>query len=468
MSENPFVQFVARYGNDWVALVREVLGGDPDADQEFVIRAACRGERRVASRSGHGVGKTTGLAWVNVCQALTRFPQKTICTAPTSSQLFDALAAETKAQFKRLPTALQELFEIQVDQIKLRAAPEESFIAFRTSKAETPESMAGVHSAHVLLICDEASGIPEAVFEAAAGSMSGEHATTILAGNPVRTSGLFFDAFHKLRDQWLTRHISCVGHPRCSADFIEDMKRRYGVDSNAFRVRVLGEFPTSEDDVVIPFELMEASLYRDVKPLLVRPVWGLDVAYTGNDRSALAKRQGNVLMEKVKTWKGLDTMQLSGTILQEWRDTPPSERPDEILVDAIGFGAGVADRLRELELPARGINVAELPSLKALYSNLKTELYFLAREWFASRDCNLCGDEQLGGELTAIHYDPPTSSGKVGVEKSADTRKFLGCSPDLASAFVLTFASSASTALHGVKNSTTWNKPILRRIAGIV
>jgi phage terminase large subunit len=465
---NPFLEFSERYGRDWVSMAREVFGVEPDEDQRFVLDAACRGERRISVRSGHGVGKTTGLSLVVVGHAITRFPQKTVCTAPTSSQLFDALASEVKALLKKLPPVLQELFEIQVDQIKLRSAPDESFIAFRTSKPETPEAMAGVHSAYVLLICDEASGIPDPVFEAAAGSMSGTNATTILAGNPVRTTGLFFDTHHKLRDKWLTRHISCVGHPRISADFIDDMRRRYGEDSNAYRVRVLGEFPTGDDDTVIPFELMEASLKRDVQPLKVKEIWGVDCARFGNDTSALARRKGNTLVKLVEEKKGWDTMRLAGWIKSEYDDMAIDNKPSEILVDSIGIGAGVVDRLMEMGLPARGINVSESSSLFSdRYLNMRAELWFTGKDWFQAKDCNLNGDEALGAELIAPRFKY-TSSGKIQVESKEDMKKRGLKSPNRADAFLLTLASKSVSAVAGSRNAVAWNKPITRKIAGIV
>ena len=473
VQSNPFVEWGLRYYDDPVLFVREVIGAEPDEDQQQVLRWLAAGERRISWRSGHGIGKSTGLAWAITWFATTRSPYKVLCTAPTSTQLFEALASETKAAFKSLPLTLRNLYEIKTDSIVNLQDPERHFVSFATSRAETPEALAGKHSENMLIIADEASGIPEQVFEAASGSMSGHNATTILTGNPVRTSGLFFDTHHKLRDVWKTHHTPCIYpdgrlHPRITRDFIEDMKRRYGEDSNAYRVRVLGEFPRSEDDVVIPYELVEAALKRDVKPLLHKPIWGLDVAYTGNDLSALAKRKGNWLQERVRTWKGLDTMQLCGTIYNEWRDTEPANRPEEIVVDAIGFGAGTADRLRELGLPARGINVAELPSIKGRYANLKAELWFTAREWFEARDCNLNNDEALMAQLVCMHYLPPTSSGKVKLENSEKTRKMLGSSPDRASAFVMTFASTAATALHGIKNAPSWTQPLKRSIPGIV
>lgn len=476
-AQNPFIEFVTRYRFNAVLFVKEVLGMDGhdadhtiDAWQLEVLEAVSKGERRISIRSGHGVGKTTVLAWIVVWQLCTRFPQKTVCTAPTGKQLFDALYSEVVSWIKRLPKHLVPLFEIKSEEINLKAAPEDSFVSFRTSRLETPEALAGVHSqGWVLLIPDEASGIPEPVFEAASGSMSGHNACTILAGNPVRTSGLFFDTHHKLRDMWHTIHVSCVGHPRISPDFVDDMRRRYGgEDTNAFRVRVLGEFPKSDNDAVVPFELMEASLKRDVKAAPVRPVWGVDVATTGGDKAALARRQGNVLLEPVTTFKDLETMQLAGRIKNLWDETPTLKRPEEILVDSIGIGAGVAERLRELGLPARGINVSESPALTERYANLKAELWWTAREWFEARDCSLANDETLGEELVAVKFLPPTSSGKIRIEPKDMTRKMLGRSPDLADAFVLTFAASATAALYGERNATRWNEPLKREIRGIV
>lgn len=474
-TQNPFEQFLDLYANACARFVEDVLGMDGndalhtiDDDQRALMDAVSRGERRISVRSGHGVGKTTVLAWIIVWHIVCKFPQKTVSTAPTSGQLFDALAAETVTWMKKLPPDLFKLFEIKTDSISLISAPEESFIAFKTSRPETPEALAGVHSpGWVLLIGDEASGIPEAVYEAASGSMSGHNACTILAGNPVRTSGLFFDTHNKLKDMWFTMHISCVGHPRISPDFIEDMRRRYGEDSNAFRVRVLGEFPKAEDDRVIPYELLQMALMRDVQANSARPVWGVDVAGAGQDKSALAKRKGNVLQERVRTWAGLDTMQLVGQIKIEWDMARDSERPEGIYVDAIGLGAGVASRLQEMGLPAFAVNVSELPALRPLYRNLKAELWFLGREWFSMRDCNLSGDTDLAEELGAVGYKAAESSGKIVIESKDQLRKRMP-SPDRADAFILTFAAPASTALYGNKASKSWNTPLKREIKGIV
>lgn len=467
LDANPFDEFLDRYSTHPVLFVREVLGAEPDAEQSELLNAVARGERRIAVRSGHGVGKTTVLAWAIVWWACTRFPQKTVCTAPTSAQLFDALASETKTWFKKLPQTLLDLFEIQTEQIRLRSAPDESFIAFRTSRAETPEAMAGVHSANVLLIGDEASGIPEQVYVAGAGSMSGHNAVTVLAGNPVRSSGTFYDAFHVNSNLWYRIHISCVGHPRVTDDFCKDIAQRYGENSNAYRVRVLGEFPLADDDTVIPAEWAESALERDVQALMVKPIWGVDCARFGSDASALAKRKGNVLMEHVQEFRGIDTMQLVGRVKAAYDATMPSDRPSEICVDVIGIGAGVCDRLLELGLPARGVNVSESPSLKDEYANLRAELWFKGAEWLGKKDCSLAGDVQLKNELIGPRFSY-TSNGKRQVEGKLDMKKRGKPSPNRADAFLLTLASDAISASAGPLQSLSWKTPLKRVLKGIV
>lgn len=464
---NPLAQFIARYHSDPVLFVREVLGAEPDEYQTQVLNWVAAGERQISVRSGHGVGKTTTLAFAIVWFACTRFPQKTVCTAPTSTQLYEALASETKAWFKKLPPALLDIFEIQVDQIRHRAAPDESFVSFATSKAEQPEALAGKHSDNVLLIADEASGIPDPVFEAARGSMSGRNATMILAGNPVRTSGLFFRSHHELKGFWKTLVISCVNHARVTPQQVEEMARDYGVDSNAYRVRVLGEFPLGDDDTVIPREYAESALLRDVKAIYVRPVWGVDVARFGSDSTALARRRGNTLAKPVEIRNGFDTMQTAGWIHSEYLETPASERPSDINIDVIGIGAGVVDRLIELGLPARGINVSESPAMKEQYTNLRAELWFTGRDFLAKKDSNLANDQKLADELSEPRFNY-TSAGKKQVESKDTMRKRGVRSPNRADAFLLTLASDAITMSNGPVTRKSWGEPLKRGIKGLI
>ncbi len=468
-TENPFAEFVARYRHDPVGFVVNVLGATPDEHQAEVLEDVfVRGVRQISIRSGHGTGKSTTLAWIAVIACCLFSQAKVIQTAPSGPQLYDALFAETCMWFKRLPAPLDALFVIKQDRIEHAGMKDEVFVSARTSRAEAPEAMAGVHAdaGIVILMPDEASGIPEAVFEAASGSMSGHNCHTILASNPTRTSGLFFDTHHKLRAKWKTYHWSCLKIARVSRDYIDEQMARFGEDSNAFRVRVLGEFPRQDDDVLISLEKVEAAVIRDIsEDPEAEEVWGLDVARFGRDKSALCKRKGKVVLEKVKSWAGLDTMQLVGRVKAEY--DAAKRKPVAINVDVIGIGSGVVDRLRELGLPVYGVNVAEAPSLAGLHTNLRAELWCALRDWIDALDCKLPDDPILTGELTIPRYKF-ASSGKIQIESKEDMHKRAKLSPDHAEALMLTFANDAVMA-SGSKNwMSNWNKPLRRRIKGVV
>jgi hypothetical protein len=316
-----------------------------------------------------------------------------------------------------------------------------------------------------MLVADEASGVPEQVFEAAAGSMSGHNAVTLLLGNPVRSSGFFYDTHTRLAQEWTTFQVACSDSPRVSQEYINEMAMRYGEDSNVYRIRVIGEFPRGDDDTVIPMDLLESALHRDVAASKSAPmVWGLDVARFGSDRSALCKRQGNVVTESIRTWKNLDLMQLTGAVVAEFNVLSPSEQPREILVDSIGLGAGVVDRLRELGLPARGINVSESPAMGGTYRNLKAELWYKAKAWLEARDCKLAKDEVLISELATVRYTF-TSNGKIAIEGKDEIKKRGLPSPDKADAFVLTFASDAVAGMFGSAASSKWSQPLRRNLS---
>ena len=461
---NPLEEFVREYRDDPVKFVKEVLGATPLPYQAEFLQAIADGERKMSVRSGHGTGKSTSASWAMLWYVLLRFPNKVVVTAPTSGQLFDALFAELKRWINELPDQLKPMLIVKSDRVELAAAPSEAFISARTSRAETPEALAGVHSENVLLVVDEASGVPEKVFEAAAGSMSGHAATTILLSNPTRSSGTFFESQTRLSGSYWTRRWSCVDSPLVSEEFVDEMRLRYGEDSNAFRIRALGEFPLADDDTIIPFHLVEAATQRDIElDEDAATTWGLDVARFGSDKTVLAKRQGQVITE-VNGWQGLDLMQTVGRVKAEYDGLPSHLRPREIMVDVIGMGGGVVDRLRELGLPVRGINVAESPSMGDTYTNLRAELWFKMRGWLEQRGAKLPRNEQLIAELTSIRYSF-ASSGKMKAEGKDDMRKRGLSSPDYADAVCLTLASDAATAIGG--KASTWGKPLRRNLKGV-
>jgi len=435
---------ILRWRKNPPAFVTEVFGVEPDPWQAEALQALADSDK-VSIRSGHGVGKSTMDSWAIWWFMVCYYPCKIPCSAPTMHQLKDVLWAELTFWHRKMPAALRDEFTIknsdQSLQVQLKTSPVGSFAVGRTGQRGNPEALQGFHSPNLLFILDEASGIDDEVFEVAQGALSTPGAKVLMTANPTRTSGYFYDSHHKMRHRWHTIKVSCVDSPRVAQQYIDDMAAQFGIDSAVYKVRVLGEFPATEDDVLIPLHLIESALERDVEPTeSFRVVWGLDVARYGDDRTALAKRRGNVQLEPVKSWQGNDLMQTTGRIVKEYRHCDDFERPAEILVDSIGLGSGVVDRLRELGLPVRGVNVAESPTGDE-FAKLRDELWWYTREWFEDRACKLADDQDLMAELSEVKYEV-NSAGRLKVEGKDQMKKrsSRGKSPDLADAFVLTFA----------------------------
>ena len=451
-------QLIARWRNDPLAFVTEALGQDGrDGNHEAWLwqrqaLTALRNELRIAIRSGHGVGKTAFLSWTILWFGLFRNSAKIGITAPVSDQLEINLWGELRRWRQALSerSAIGEWLagnvDIKSDKVVFGNGSE---AVARTARPDKPEALAGLHAKDLLFIVDEASGVDDIIFETAIGSLSTPGAIQILTGNPTRTHGYFFNAFHKDRANWWTRRVSSLEVPLAQGH-IADVRDTWGEGSDQWRVRVEGNFPTGGVDQLITLDAVERSMGRDVQAINVRPLWGVDVGYKA-DRSALSKRKGNVMTEPPKYWVGMDTMQLAGLIYQEWHRTPIPEQPSEILVDSIGIGEGVVHRLQELGLPVRGINVAEAAIDASRFQRLRDEIWWKAREWFSANNARLPPDtgdpkdarvmRQLVSELTAPILEPPTSNGKIAIEQKSKTRTRIKVSPDLADSFILTFAS---------------------------
>jgi hypothetical protein len=447
-SANPFAIATTRYSRAPIAFVREVLGAEPDPWQVEALRAMAQGHTRIAIRSGHGVGKSCMAAWTICWFANTRAPFKCAVTAPSAPQLFDVLVPETHKWFNKLPEGWRTLWDITTDHIRLKSDPE-CFITARTSRADQPEAMAGLHSANILLVADEASGIDEAVYEAASGAMSSAGAITLLIGNPTRNTGMFWRVHTLERDRWHCMTVSSAASKRVTPDYVDEMARRYGENSNAYKIRVLGQFPSADDDSFIAAELVDSAMNRDVPLDATAPeLWGLDCARFGNDASCLIKRKGYVVTEMPRRWRGFDTMAVAGAVKAEY--DMAGSKPKLIVIDSIGVGAGVVDRLHEQGLPILGINVGEQPSNKQHFMRLRDDLWHRLREWLQTRRVKLPRDDQLRDDLVAPKY-AFTSDGKLKIEDKQSMRTRGLPSPDAADALMLTLAE------HGIMVSSEAN-----------
>jgi hypothetical protein len=419
-------------------------------------------EKRLAIRSGHGVGKTALLAWIVLWFAFTRRNYKIPITANSQDQLRDVTWAELVKWARILPDGLRDQLEIGVERIALRADPENNFIVPRTASRDRPEAMQGFHAENLLFVVEEASGIDDIAFEVASGALSTPDAIIVMAGNPTRMSGYFYRAFHGNRTNWYCLHVPCSDSSRVSPDYVRQMRDEYGENSNAYRVRVLGEFPLVGDASVIPLAMIEAAVNRDVEPTMHSVVWGVDIARYGDDRCALVKRRGNTVLEPAKVWSQQDTMHSVGVIAREFVEAPDHERPSSINVDVIGVGAGVVDRLRELGMPVCGINVGESPEQPERFMRLRDELWWRVRDWFRAA-CKIPADDALISDLVGPTYKI-LSTGKVQIESKDDMKRRAVRSPDVADAFCLTFAGGEYLYLvprqtHAIDDYDPFNPP---------
>ena len=468
--DDVLASFILRYGNDRVAFVEDVLGVDPEDWQRETLEAIDAGERRLSIRSAVGTGKTALAAWLVLHQLLTKYPQKTVATAPSAGQLFDGLLAECKLWLKKLPEWAQQLVNPKSERLELAFSPTESFASFRTADPSRPEVLQGIHAPYILCVLDEASGIAEPIFDAAQGVMTAANAIFLMISNPTRTTGTFYDSQTRLAHRWWTKKVTWEDSSQVSPDFYEEQFELYGdVDHPAFRARVLGEFPLQDENAFISRAKIESAVNRDIRVERGDIIWGLDVARTGADNSALAKRRGRVLLEKVTKWHYGDLMQTVGHVVKEYRDTPKPTRPAKIIVDVIGLGAGVADRLREIEELADceiiDCNVAEVASTSERFVRLRDELWGKMREWLDSMDVSLPDDDELVNEMAAVGVIL-TSAGKEQAEPKDIVKKKLRRSPDKADAFALTFAYEG--AQMSGRASKSWGQPIKRNYKGIV
>jgi phage terminase large subunit len=440
--KNPIALFMETYRDDPVGFARNMLNVEPLPWQQEVMEAIASGQRLVATKSGHGVGKSHCASVLMLWFLLTRIDVKIVVTAPTIAQLQDALAAEVKKWHGMLPAALRDLITVKQERLELTASPERGFISFRVARAESPTALQGVHApphGGVMLVIDEASGVPISVWEASLGSLSTPNSCCLLFGNPVYSSGFFYDVFHSSKKGWKLMTVSCLDNPLVSQSFIEEMRSKYPESSNQWRVRVIGEFPSQDDDTVFSAERVTDAIDREVViPDDYPIVMGVDPARYGSDHSVVTLRQGRRVLG-IYSYQKLDLVELAGRVLDIYEGCIPECA--EVLVDNIGVGAGCLDILRSWGVPARGVNVSESPALGEVYANLRAELYFKAKDWFDD-EVSIPDEEGLLRDLLAIRY-VYRPNGKIAVERKEELSKRIGASPDYGDSFSLTFAQSS-------------------------
>jgi len=419
-----------------VFFVEEVLGNSLWEKQKEIVEAV-RDHAEVAVRSCHASGKSY-VAGRIVHWWLNSFSNSVvITTAPTFRQVKEVLWREIRGS-----VAGKNIYPPQnVLDTQINISDQWFALGLSTDK---PDQFQGFHSPHLMVLVDEASGIQPEIEEAIDG-LTPEKIVRI--GQPLNTIGRFADCFRQPHVKKI--QISAFDTPNVKAgaavvpglitsDDVERFKMRYGSDSNVYKIRVLGEFPSQEADALISVDDVSKAIAREAKVLgNFEKRMGVDVARFGDDRTVIIIRQ----MEKVtrkEVFASLDTMQITGHVLRIAREE--NVRPPNIFIDVIGIGAGVFDRMKEQGWNVTPVNVAESPEDKENYLNLRAELYARElKEWIKTGD--LPDDDFY--ELANIKYHF-NSKGQLVLESKEDMKKRGLDSPDVADALMLTFAK------HGV------------------
>jgi len=429
--------FIERYYNDPALFVREIIGAVPTREQEILLRSLVS-DKLVSCRSGHGIGKTTALAWLIHWFIRTRWKPKIPVTAPTGQQLYDNLWAELSKWNDAMEWPFRREYDLSQTRLTNKVHPKEWFAVARTARKEVPEALSGYHAEFLMFVIEEASGVPDAIFHPILGGLTSKMNYCVMVSNPIRNTGFFYDSHHVDRKMWTTLHFDSEKAERVVADYPEMMARKFGRESNIYRVRVHGDFPTKEADQLVDLTWCEMAAIRTGKEYLTgRKVWGLDVARFGDAETVLAKRWGDKVFP-LEVTRNRDTMNVVGWVIAQFNEADEANRPSSINVDSIGIGAGVLDRLIEQGLPAVGVETSRAASDPNKFLNLRAELWWEFAEWLRDGKGILPNDEDLIGQSSGVRYSY-ASSGKIQVESKDSLRSRGRPSPDRADAVVLTF-----------------------------
>jgi len=217
---------------------------------------------------------------------------------------------------------------------------------------------------------------------------------------------------------------------------LERMARKYGKDSNAYRIRVKGQPPLATPDTLVPWDWVMQAVDKDLLVADYDPlVLGIDVARElGGDDSVILSRRGPVV-KGIETYKGVNTQELGYWALKEIQE----QEAACAAIDVIGWGAGTYDLLSKISpCPVLPVNVAESASNPDLYSRQRDELWWQVRERFQAGTISIPNDDELIGELTSIKYNfSKTAKEKIKVESKQELRDRGLSSPNKADALCL-------------------------------
>lgn len=401
---------------------------------------------RMATSSGHGIGKSALTAWLVDWIMSTRPHCKGVVTANTAPQLESKTWAEIAKWTKRCITG--HWFIVTTGKGAMRIVqkdhPESWRCDAQTCREENSESFAGLHAASStpFYIFDEASAIPSKIWEVAEGGMTDGEPMWFVFGNPTRNTGKFFECFNGSRHRWTGQQIDSRKAQITNKATIAEWVADYGEDSDFVRVRVRGVFPRASSMQFIARDTVDEAMARDpgVQAAAGRvAAVGVDVARFGDDQSVIRTRIGR----DASTWppqrfRAMDTMQLASRVAEHVNLLKSHGFGVVLMIDGGGVGGGVIDRLHQLGFDPLDVQFGGKPDDPRKYANKRAEMWGRLREWL--RTGCLGKDEQVAVDLTSVEYGF-TATDQILLERKEDMKRRGLASPDDGDALAITFAA---------------------------
>lgn len=447
-----------RYRKDPVAFAREVLGVEP-WDKQVEILEAVRDHKRVAVRSGHKVSKSHSAAIIALWFFCSFPDARVVMTSVTARQVDEILWRECKKLHARALVPIDgEPRELARSGLKGEGFRE--IVGFTAKEAE---AVAGISGANLLYLPDEASGIPDAIFEAIEGNRAGG-ARLCMFSNPTRTEGEFYEAFTSPTKSPFFKliHISSEDTPNvregrevipglATKEWVEEKRAEWGEDSALFQVRVRGNFVRNETKKIFSLHLIgEAEKRWHETPALGRLFVGIDPAGAGmgGDETAFALRRGLKVTE-VSTARGLSPADHLTRLLGFLKQHRTKREPAPVVVlDATGdVGTKVRNELRA-HVARHSADFVLVEVDVSRYANRQPQVYKFVRDevlenlrrWMVDGGA-IPEDAKLAKELHSPTFDAAAKFGpdsnRLKATHKDDLRKMLGRSPDRMDAVAL-------------------------------
>lgn len=420
---------------------------------------------QIATASGHGIGKSACVAWIILWAISTFEDTRGVVTANTETQLKTKTWAEL-GKWYRLFIG-RDLFKFTATAIFSADADHERTwrIDMVPWSERNTEAFAGLHNKgkRVLLIMDEASAIPDVIWETAEGALTDSDTQIIWAvfGNPTKSTGRFRECWGRFKNRWKTNQVDSRTVSITNKAQFEKWIADYGEDSDFVRVRVRGIFPRVGSMQFIGDDLAGEASIREVAVYVHDPlVIGVDVARFGDDESVIYFRKGRdgrtLPPIKLRGQRGsVDTMTVAAKAAEVFR----THRADAIFVDGGGVGGGVVDRLRQLGVPVHDVQFGAKSDANQLEAdgihcaNKRSEIWCAMREWL--KVGAIPDDQEIREELTGPQYGYNVRN-EIQLESKDDMKKRGLGSPDISDALALTFSYPVipSLATGGIDEST--------------